>query len=116
MQEQYVTEKMLMLDQDRKILEKYINDSNFQEVNGFLYELIHRQGFAKFANEVDMARESLYKAFRPEATMRYTTFLNILKTLNIKINLELIESNNDETTMDKMVAIEPTLEIFRSIK
>lgn len=78
-----------MNNDQRKILEKYINNGEYENINKILHTLIKEKTFVKISKLSGLGRESLYKAVKPDATMQFCTFLKILKTLNVNLRLEL---------------------------
>ncbi|HEO98280.1 MAG TPA: putative addiction module antidote protein [Epsilonproteobacteria bacterium] len=77
------------LDSEEAIAEylsQVLEDGDNEEFLRAIGHIAKAKGMAQIAEETGMGRESLYKAFRPNAKPRFDTVMKVLHALKIQIN------------------------------
>lgn len=78
------------LDSEEAIAEylsQVLEDGDNEEFLRAIGHIAKAKGMAQIAEETGMGRESLYKAFRPNAKPRFDTVMKVLHALKIQINV-----------------------------
>lgn len=78
------------LDSEEAIAEyltQVLEDGENEEFLRAIGHIAKAKGMAQIAEETGMGRESLYKAFRPNAKPRFDTVMKVLHALKIQINV-----------------------------
>ena len=78
---EYLDSEEAMAEYLSQVLEDGDNDE-FLRAIGYLAKA---KGMAQIAKETGMGRESLYKAFRPNAKPRFDTVMKVLRALKLRL-------------------------------
>ena len=80
------------LDSDEAIAEyltQVLSDGDNEEFLRAIGHIAKAKGMAQIAKESGLGRESLYKAFRPNAKPRFETIMQVMKALNLNLKTTL---------------------------
>ena len=67
-------------------LSQVLEDGDNEEFLRAIGHIAKANGVAQIAKETGLGRESLYKAFRPNAKPRFDTVMKVIDALKIKLN------------------------------
>jgi len=77
------------LDSEEAIAEyltQVLEDGDNDEFIRAIGHVAKARGMAQIAKETGLGRESLYKAFRPDAKPRFETVMKVLRALKLQLN------------------------------
>ena len=77
------------LDSEEAIAEyltQVLEDGDNDEFIRAIGHVAKARGMAQIAKETGLGRESLYKAFRPDAKPRFETVMKVLRALKMQLN------------------------------
>ena len=80
------------LDSDEAIAEyltQVLSDGDNEEFLRAIGYIAKAKGMSQIAKESGLGRESLYKAFRPNAKPRFETIMQVMKALNLNFKTTL---------------------------
>ena len=83
------------LDSDEMIseyLSQVLEDGDNEEFLRAIGYIAKAKGMSEIAKESGLGRESLYKAFRPNAKPRFETVIQVLKALNLNFETKPISA------------------------
>jgi len=67
-------------------LSQVLEDGDNEEFLRAIGYIAKAKGMAQIAKDTGLGRESLYKAFRPNAKPRFDTVMKVIDALNIRLN------------------------------
>ena len=71
-------------------LNEFLQDGNPAEIAHALGTAARARGMTEVAREAGMARESLYKALRPESSPRLETVMKVMKAFGVRLVVQPI--------------------------
>ncbi|MGV6832488.1 MAG: addiction module antidote protein [bacterium] len=77
------------LDSEESIAEylsQVLEDGDNEEFLRAIGHIVKAKGMAQIAKDTGLGRESLYKAFRPNAKPRFDTVMKVIDALRIQLN------------------------------
>ena len=83
------------LDSDEAIAEyltQVLEDGDNEEFLRAIGYIAKAKGMSQIARETGLGRESLYKAFRPNAKPRFETVMQVMKALNLHLRAEPVSA------------------------
>ena len=67
-------------------LSQILQNGNMSELLEAIGNVAKAKGMSQIAKDTGLGRESLYKAFRPNAKPRFDTVMKVIDALNIQLN------------------------------
>jgi len=78
-------------------LTEAFSERSIRSILGCLSTAARSKGMPEVASEVGIARESLYKALRPDGQPRLDTVLGVLEALGMQIIIQPVSNQSKET-------------------
>ena len=81
-----ITEYLESEEAMAEYLSQVLEDGDSEEFLRAIGHIAKAKGMAQIAKDTGLGRESLYKAFRPDAKPRFDTVMKVMNALHLKLD------------------------------